>query len=850
MGVKNLIAIMGKANIAKDLDEHELREIGENVLKRAEQDLASMKEWIDGVDEGLKLCKPEFIGQSEPWEGSANFKSTLLTEASNNFGNRASLEIMRDMELVKAQIVGIQTLKNVIDKKSDEIAEMKESLDAIAAQMQSAPDQVTPEIQQQVQEVQQEIAKREATIKEKKDAIKQKTQRADRVTEYMNWQVNNQMTEWRRDMKRLFYSIPNIGSTFKKTYYDRSKGRCVSDVINYPNFIVNQATVDMASCRSFTHILAIDENSYNMRVANDVWVKLPEFETKTESEGDKGSNEANGVEFAADNEDCFYEQYCWLDLDEDGMDEPYIVTVQKSSSAVVRIVARFDFDGLIVKFKDMKPMPLLEAQKARAAEIIKEAESLGTKPEIPDATDLTGFDVIRIEPNGVITKYGFIPSYDGTFLDIGFFHLIGALTMGVNKTTNDLLNSGTLANNQMGMSAKGFRKRQGDFKFKMGQIMATEIPADQLQNSIYMLNFKEPSPTLFQLAESMKNSAGSFAANVDAGGQIMANTAPTTALAMVQESLMQHSAHIGLIIDSMGDEFKILFDLNSEYASNDDYIKVVGDDEAVYQDDFSEDGLAVVCGANPEMSSRTQRMMLADAELAQVPLVQQAGGNPIPIIKNYFKAIGSTNVADYFPNEAEMSPNDRAQMKQMQQLQDQANQLKQQELELKGKEVHISELQVALLKRSEDRKDAEFELSKHKTLADIDKILEEVQKITAETKLTEEQAQAVSVTKEIGIAKTAKELGSSDPIDNSHESAVILKQMELDSAERIKRLEIESISPEKEDESEESNVIAELIQTNTQAIQSLVEKIAQPKTSQITISKQADGSFSAVKVEE
>lgn len=748
MSVKNLIELMENSNIANDLDDSELALIAIEVLRRAQEDQESMKEWCDCVDEGLNLCKPEFNGKSDPWEGSANYKSTLLTEASNNFGNRAAVEIMRDPALVKAEIIGVQTLQNIIDKKVNEVAEMKEALDAITKhvqELQQSGGEIDEDTQEGLDQVKAGIAERETVIKEKKSVIAEKQLRADRVTELMNWQINTSMAEWRRDQKRLMYSLPNIGAIFKKTYYDESKGRCVSDVINYPDFIVNQSTVSIKEARSFTHVLAVSKNKAIERIKSGLWRDCSLV--SVDESGDAMSNEANASKSALRNDDCFYEQYCWIDLDDDGLEEPYIVTVHKSSSQVVRIVARFDYDDIIVKFKDMKPMPLLQAQKARAASVLKDAKEFGVEPELPDAMDLKGFKIVRVEACNIITKYGFIPSYDGSFLDLGFFHLIGATTLGVNKVTNDLLNSGTLANNQMGMTAKGFRKRQGDFKFKMGQLMATEIPAEQLQSSIYMLNFKEPSPVLFNLNESMKASAGQFAANVDAGGQIQSNTAPTTALAMVQESLMQHTAHISLIVDSMGDEFSILFDLNGEYLDDDEYRKIVGDDEAVYADDFADDGLSVVCCANPEMSSRTQRMMLADAELAQFDRVLQAGGNPIVILKNYFKSIGTADIQEIFPNEAEMSPADRQQVQAMKASQDQANALQEQQNK-------IQELQIQLLSRAEDRKDAELALSKPKTLAEIDQALEEVKKTQAQTLLILEQAESEQVKNKISIYTT------------------------------------------------------------------------------------------------
>ncbi len=751
MTVKSLIALMDKQNIAEDLDNHQLAEIAGDVLRRADEDLKSMKDWMDGVDEGLKLCKPEFVGKSDPWEGSANYKSTLLTEAANNFGNRASLEIMRDPRLVKAEIIGLETIQNVIEKKSGEIAELQEQLDAIngqVEQLKASGQELDQDLQGQIDEITKDIKERTAAIKQKKAVIKEKTQRADRVTEVMNWQINNNMKEWRKDQKRLMYTLPNIGTIFKKTFYDESLGRCVSHTLNFPDFIVNQATVCMETCRSFTHVFSATKSKAIERFKAGAWLDISE--DYVAQAGDEKSNEANGSDNASDNPDCFYEQYCWIDLDDDGYEEPYIVTVHKGSTKVVRIVARFDFAGLYVRFKDMRPMPLLDAQRARAAAILKDAEEFGTTPQVPDAEDLTGFQIVRITPKPVISKYGFIPSYNGTFLDMGFFHFLGSATMASNKATNDLLNAGTLVNNATGITAKGFRKRAGDFKMKIGQFMNTEIPPEQLASSIYMLPFKEPSQTLFQLNEGIKASAGGFVSNSDAGSQIQANTAPTTALTIVQESLMHHTAHMSLIIDSMTDEFQILFALNSDYLNDEEYRAIVGDDEASYADDFATDGLSIVCGANPEMSSRSQRMMLAEAEIAQLPLVLQAGGNAYAILKNWYKAIGSQNVNEYFPNEAEMSPQDKANMQQMKATQDQANKLQEQQNKLQ-------ELQVALLGRAEDRKDSELEITSKKTLADVDKTLEEVSKVQAETILTQEKAETEQIKNQLNIYTTRSE---------------------------------------------------------------------------------------------
>lgn len=760
MSIKSLVDYIGENNISDGMDKEKLSKIALQVIERADKDRATMKEWMDCVDKGIELSKPEFNGKDSPWPGSANFKSTILTEAANQFGNKATVELMRDPRLVKASIVGAATIRNVIDKRASQISQLKKDLEGYTAQITQLQEmgQDTSELEGQIAEIQQQIEADTQKIKEKKRDLRAKDERADRVTELMNWQVNTSMCEWRDDHTRLMYSLPNIGTMFKKTFYDETKGRCFSDVVCYPDFIVNQRTKNLED-GVFTHIITFSRSEYETRVKSKVWRDLEAADVEIFHDkdlGTKGTNEEEDAEKSEDNPDKYYEQYTWLDLDDDGISEPYVVTVHVSSLQVVRIVARYDYDGVIVRYKnkndevvqEMKPMPLVEAQKKRAALIELDAKEFNIEPVIPDANDLSGYQIVRIEPKSIITKYGLIPSADGTYLDVGYYWLIGSAVMAVNMATNDLLNAGTQSNLQGGIVAKGFRKKPGTFTMRMGEFVQTEVPLGQLANSIMPLPYKEPSPTLFALNDKMEAGARSFAANVDAGGQLTANTAPTTALALIQETLIQHTAHMTLINNSMSKEFKILFALNRDYLDDTEYQEIVGDEEAVFSEDFNTDGLSVVCGANPEMSSRMQRMMLSEAEMSQVPMVIQAGGNPIPIIKNYYKRIGSDNLDEIFPNEAEMSPEDKAQMQAMKQATDMQNQMAQQQLQMVT-------LQTELLKRAEDRKDQEFLVASKEQMAKIDKLLEEVTKVKAETILTLEKAETEQVKNQISIYTAA-----------------------------------------------------------------------------------------------
>lgn len=743
MSLQKLINYIGSVNIAADLSDERLHIIGQQVIERADYDLDSMKDWIECVKKGIELCKPEFHGKNTPWPNASNFKSNILTEAANAFGNRAAVEIMRDPKLVKAEIIGIQTIKNVIDRRASDIAKRKKDIEEVSAmleQLSAAGDPPDEKATQLLKELQEKTKADEQVIKDKKEQLRKRTERADRVAEMMNWQVNVKMSEWRSQQKRLMYSLPNVGTLFKKTFFDPTLGRCVSKVIQFPDFYVNQHTECMKTCRSFTHVMAFTKSEHDIRVQQGLWVDAELFkEAKTNEEG---SNEKNEVEDTSDNPDKFYEQYCWIDLDEDGIEEPYIVTVHVMSGKVVRIVARYDEDCLIVKSENYTPMSLIDAQRKDAARIDALNSEYNTSEEYKAPDDLEGYELVRVEPISIITKYGMIPSFDGTFLDVGFYHLIGATAMGVNKTTNDLLNAGTLANSQTGIVAKNFRKRPGNFSVKMGEFTQTELTAQELQSGLVRLPYGEPSQTLFALNEKMETSARSFSANADNGSMIQSNTAPTTALAMIQESRIQHTAHMSMIVDSMSEEFKIIFALNRDYIDETEYKEVVGDDEAVFSDDFNTDGLSISCGANPEMSSRMQRMMLAEAEMAQLPYVIQAGGNAVAILKNYYNAIGSPNTHEYFPNEAEMSPEEKAQMQQMQQMQ-------QATLEAQQQQTQMIQLQTELLRKGEERKDAEAQVEAQKTMSEIDKMREEIEKIRADTVLTQEKAETEQVNNKI-----------------------------------------------------------------------------------------------------
>jgi len=677
MSLSKLLSLLDNANIAESLTEDELADLGGRVKERFDEDWDSMDEWRDVVDEGLKLMKQEFHGRSTPWEGASNFKSPLLTEASIAFGDKSSLEIMRSRNLMKTDIIG-------------------------------------------------------------RDPEGRKKELSERVSEAMNYQINYEMKDWRKNQKRLLYTLPNQGCMFKKTFFCPLKGSNVSTIVQYPNFAINQATTDMSSARAFTHILDVDLNGYLERRASGVWLDVELY--PEDADGDEGSNEKEGVVDAVENTDRFLEQSCRADLDGDGYEEPYIVTIHEQTMKVMRVVPLFSFDTIFVQDSNKVTKSLLRTIKGQADQEMlgrfNQFQNTGIFTESEEAEpSLKGLTIVRVEAVQQITKYGFIPSPDGTYLDLGYSHLIGAITQTVNSTTNQLVDAGTLANGGGGFLAKNFRKKMGPLRMKIGEWVSTEVSAQNLQTSMMPNPSKEPSPTLFALNEKLELQGRDFIAGVDASGQIQANTAPTTALAMVQESLIGTSALMGRVLDSMSEEFQVLFMLNRRFFDPEAYKKILDDPQADSRNDFNSEELDVVPTASPEMSSNLQRIQLATVEMEQIDRVAQFGGNPLAIVHNFFDAIGAQNIEQIFPEgDAGMSEQEKQMMAQIKEGQDLQNQLAQQQLEM-------TNLQIGLLTREQDRLDRDLGRKEADTASTIEKRDADNELTEAQTIKTLEEAE-------------------------------------------------------------------------------------------------------------
>ena len=677
--IQKLVDFIGDKNVAEiirdeDDGENTLRKLAAQVIEDFERDQDSMTEWSNRVDEGQKIAKQETASKSEPWEGASNFKSPAILEASITFGDRASTELLRGRNLVKADIIG-----------SDN------------------------------------------------EGVKKAA--ADNVVEYMNWQVNHQMEGWRKQHEKLLYELPSTGAVFKKTFFDPIDGVNKSELVHYPDFAINQAAASLKDS-PFTHPMDFSVDEVFERKQAGLWLDVGLY--PEDSDGDEGSNEEEQVVDTIDNEQKFLEQNCFFDLDDDGYREPYTVTVHQQSQQVVRIVARYDLTGFIVK------------------------DSTGTIRRLlpEDETSLGSLDLVKIDPIQNIVAYDFIPSTDGTFLGIGYYHLLSSLSKGINGTTNQLMDSGTLSNLQGGFLARGFRKRMGNMVMKPGQWESTDISAQDLQTGIMPHQFKEPSQTLFALNESLSAKLQNLTVNLDLKGVLAPNAPATTTLALIQEAMLPMSAIMQRIIMSESEEFKQLFILDSLFTDPNLYKGVLDNPEADFRNDFSLVSFDVIPTASSDMSSRMQRLQRAEILVSEAPNIALEGGDTRPLRENWFEAMGAEDmIGQVFPDPEQAS---EEQLARIQAQQDQQR-----------KEQMLLAIQVDHAERDLVRKEQETAANLAETAAKIRKTESEIL-LNLEKAETEEKKNRLST-------YTAQLQAVTGAIDNE------IKTIEAENAERLSR---------------------------------------------------------------
>lgn len=476
-----------------------------------------------------------------------------------------------------------------------------------------------------------------------------KADRAKRVGAHMTWQLREEMEEWEPDMDKGMMILPAVGCFFKKTYFDLEKRRNVSRAVWAQDLVVNYKSPTLERAPRISEEFEIYPREVKEKQLSGTWLDV-DISFKDED---------------SEQLETFVEQHTYIDLDDDGYKEPYIVTIHKDTSVVVRIVANYDEDSLF--YMDVDELKSVGEERRRINE-----ENQKTKQNNIEATltaqmlqqqtgevamppiqvkeiPMPSFKekVVRIKAKAYYTKYGFMPSPDGGIYDMGFGQLLESLSGTIDSTLNQSLDAGSLANIQGGFKARGAKTQAGKARVRAGEWTDIDTAGMPLRDSIMPFNFPGPSPAMFNLLSFLIDSAKDIANVKD----ILTGDAPqgetaTTSMIKREEGMKVYTAIYKRIYRAFKKELGLLYDLNSEYLQEEVYFRVLDTETAVKQQDYAMYDDDIIPVADPTEAVQSQKLLKSES-------LMQFANDPdfsrYHVKRRYLEAIEIPNIDEVFP---------------------------------------------------------------------------------------------------------------------------------------------------------------------------------------------------------
>lgn len=534
-------------NLAIYLTDDELITMARVLKEGYASDKASRGEWEDNLEGYIKLANQVMESKTYPWNDASNVKYPLLTTASLQYNARAYPALVPAKNVVKGKTIGFD-----------------------------------------------------------KQGLKSKA--AIRVGKFMTYQVLHDMAGWEEDMDKLCMVLPLIGTSFKKTYYNTVTKNNVSELVLPQDLVVNYYAKSLEDATCKTHIMNMYPNEITAFMAEGIYREI-ELHTSGLNEKEGDVTEVTGVAAPVTDKSRPFdvlEMHCEYDLDGDGYNEPYIVTMLQERNEILRIVPRFKRNDVSYLNNSSK--------------------------------------VLRIAPIEYFTCYQFIPNPQSGIYGVGFGKLLGPLNESINTILNILLDSGHLATIQGGFIAKGTRIKGGDTQFRPGEWKMAQTTGESLKNNIVPLPVKEPSSVLFSLLGMLVQSAEKLSSTTDVmtGDLPGQNTKATVMMKAIENGSKVFTSIHKRMYRSLASEFKKLFLLNNEFLPYKTYFTALDTDVSyeVFRQDFDITSIDVLPAADPNIATEEQRLGRVNAlfeVLQMIPNKQEA-------IRRYLEATDQPNI--------------------------------------------------------------------------------------------------------------------------------------------------------------------------------------------------------------
>jgi hypothetical protein len=369
-----------------------------------------------------------------------------------------------------------------------------------------------------------------------RDTDEKKQKRADRVETHMSYQLMKEIKGWEADTDTLLHQLPAIGCAFRKTFYSNELKRPDARLVPAIDLVVNQSAVSLDTVPRISHRFDLYPHEVQSRIRGGTFadIDLKASDGFSQDEGMRPRNEDQTDSLAAHS---FVEQHRYHDLDGDGYAEPWIITIHESSEKVVRIAPNYD---------------------------LKNA-TLNKRSELVDLPRYNYF-----------TKYGFIPDPAGGFYDVGFGLLLRTLSDAIDTSLNQMLDAGHLQNAGGGFIGSGLNLKKSELRFSPGVYHTVNAPGNVVRDAVVQLQHAGPSETLMNLLVMLIDFGKQITAVQDIlTGESQRAQPATTTLAQIEQGLKVFSAIYKRIYRALGDEYKILYDINGRYPNQEKYLKIL-----------------------------------------------------------------------------------------------------------------------------------------------------------------------------------------------------------------------------------------------------------------------------------
>jgi chaperonin GroES len=546
-----------EVNLAEALSEtkegqDELAKIARQCVEEFENDLDSRAEWTEMHAQYLDIYYQRDVPQTPPWDNSSEESIPLLAEAVGQFQSRSYKAFFPNRYFIDCIPVG----------KSSEGA----------------------------------------------------MDRAERIARHMSFQLGVLDRTYKPNKNQMFMAAALHGSDFTKTYWSPMRRQVIIERVRAEDLVVPYG-VGPRRLEDIERKTQIKWCSINeTKILRKAGWYIDEGTVYTGAESTDimqiASDDAEGIKKQnyyqnGEGQCCILEQHTLLDLDDDGIAEPYIVWIDRQSRKILRIQIRYKVDEV-------------------------------------------GLPLDNKEPIEYYTHYQFLPNPNG-FYGLGFGFLLAKINLAVNKLSRMFIDANELSviGNLTYLISEQLGLPGDSFELSIGRGIKIPRSVQDINSHFKQLKFEPPSQQTMQMIDKLRDAAARLSSSTDIlSGQPDKVYQPEAMLAMIEQGLQLFSSVHEFLGVSMEDELQKVFRLNAKYLQEDanfvfgdDQIQVTRED---YQDDFR-----VVPVFDPKYSTRSQKLAKAKAEYDFVvtnPLMSQDQEAIYLSSKGYLEALDTENL--------------------------------------------------------------------------------------------------------------------------------------------------------------------------------------------------------------